>query len=312
MRRSMMVLLLSTTAVLGACATGPSVDGETVIQGPPEPVTRTVEVPVYVEQPTSKPPVEKPEPKRDPLQVLAEVNRRTIRIPDPNDYIGTVYTIPTVPGIVYQVYMAEGKPTTIDLPPGEYYKKVILSKPERWEPSDLGISESEDGEKVQTISIRPFEGGLRNEALIIKTNRTTHRFNISTYRGNTYHRGVQMQAPAKGLEFSESDALPGVEPLGAEPRIPSDAGDYSYQIGGDKVPWRPSAVFSYAGKTYVELPTGNGPILPPQVVDTSTGGDRVVNWYVSHKRYIVIPDQVLTKAELRRDGKVVQIQKVRE
>lgn len=312
MRRHLIALLLSSTTVLGACASGPSGDGATVIHGPQEPQIQKVEVPVYVEQPTSKPPFEKPEKKRDPLQVLAEVNRKTIRIPDPNDYIGTVYAIPTVPNIVYQVYMAEGKPTTIDLPPGEFYKKVVLSKPDRWEPMDLGTSESEDGEKVQTISIRPYEGGLKNETLIIKTNRTTHRFNISTYRGNTYHRGVLMKAPAKGLEFTESDALPGVEPLGAEPRIPSDAGDYSYHIGGDRVPWRPSAVFSHAGKTYVELPTGNGPILPPQVVDTSTGGDRVVNWYVSHKRYIVIPDQMLTKAELRRDGKVVQIQKVRE
>src|SRR4051794_34120656 len=106
MRRHLMVLLLSSTALLGACASsGPSGDGDTVIQGPAEPQVERVEVPVYVEQPTSKPPVEKPEPKRDPLKVLAEINRKTIRIPDPNDYVGTVYAIPTVPNIVYQVYM---------------------------------------------------------------------------------------------------------------------------------------------------------------------------------------------------------------
>lgn len=312
MKRHLMILL-SSTALLGACASGPSGGGgDTVIQGPPEPVTRTVEVPVYVEQLTSKPPVEKLEPKQDPLKVLAEVNRRTVRIPDPNDYIGTIYAVPTVPNIVYQVYMAEGKPTTIDLPPGETYRKVILSKPHLWEPSDLGESESEKGEVVQTISIRPYQAGLRNESLIIKTNRTTHRFNISTYRGNTYHRGVQMMAPAKGLDFAASDALPGVEPLGSEPRIPTDVADYGYAISRSNAPWKPSAVFTHAGKTYIELPRGNGPVLPPQVVDTSTGSDRAVNWYVSNKRYIVIPDQVLTKAELRRDGSVIEIQRERE
>src|SRR3954470_7949093 len=75
MNRHLMVLLLSSTAVLGACAAGPSGGGtETVIQGPPEPVTRTVEVPVYVQVPEANPPKDKAPVRRDPLKVLAEIN----------------------------------------------------------------------------------------------------------------------------------------------------------------------------------------------------------------------------------------------
>src|SRR4051812_798824 len=121
-----------------------------------------------------------------------------------------------------------------------------------------------------------------------------------------------MQAPARGLQFDPPDGPPGVEPLGSDSRIPTDAADYGYSISQDSVPWRPSAVFTHAGKTYIELPRDGGPVVPPQVVDTSTGSDRAVNWYVSNKRYMVIPDQVLRRAELRRDGAVIEIERMKE
>jgi hypothetical protein len=121
-----------------------------------------------------------------------------------------------------------------------------------------------------------------------------------------------MQAPAGGLQFDPPDGPPGVEPLGNDSRIPTDAADYGYSISQDSVPWRPSAVFTHAGKTYIELPRDGGPVVPPKVVDTSTGSDRAVNWYVSHQRYMVIPDQVLQRAELRRDGKVIGIERMKE
>lgn len=312
MNRGLMILLLSSTAILGACAAGPSGGGgETVIQGPPEPVTRTVEVPVYVHVPEANPPPDKVPVKRDPLKVLSEVNQRSTRIPDPDDYIGAIYRVPTIPGILYQVYMAEGQPTTIDLPPGEPYEGYSISKPNKWEREILGTSTNEDGETVQTIQIRPYEAGLRGETLHIKTRKTKYTFKINTYKSH-FHHSVEMMAPAKDAVFAPNDDPPGVQPIGHEPRIPTDVGDYGYSISRADVPWRPSAVFTHAGKTYIELPRGNGPVQPPQVVDTSTGTDKAVNWYVSHKRYMVIPDQVLTKAELRRGDKTITIQREHE
>src|SRR3954447_23846085 len=175
MNRHLMVLLLSSTAILGACAAGPSGGGnETVIQGPPEPVTRTVEVPVYVQVPEANPPKDKAPDRRDPLKVLAEINQRSTRIPDPDDYIGATYSVPTIPGMLYQIYMAEGQPTTIDLPPGELYRGYTISKPNLWEREDLGISTNENGESVQTILIRPYEAGLRGETLTLKTDKTKY------------------------------------------------------------------------------------------------------------------------------------------
>jgi type IV secretory pathway VirB9-like protein len=309
----LMILLLSSTTLLGACAAGPSGGSinETVINGPPPPVIKTVDVPVFVHVPESNPPKDKPPKKRDPLKVLAEVNSRSVVIPDPDDYIGATYVLPTIPNMLYQVYMAEGQLTTIDLPPGETYRKVSISKPDRWEIIDLGTSENDDGEQVQTIQVRPYEGGLRRETLNIKTNRTTHRFKVNTYKG-IFHHGVVMKAPAKGLQFDPPEGPPGVEPLGHEPRIPTDIGDYGYSIGKGKAPWRPSAVFTHAGKTFIELPANGGPVQPPQLVDTSTGEDKAVNWYVSHKRYMVVPDQVLTKAELRRGETTIKIERIEE
>jgi type IV secretion system protein VirB9 len=311
MRRTNLLALLLSSTILAACASS-SPGGETVIEGPQPPQIQTVEVPVYVQQEAFTPPVEKEPKPRDPLKVLAEVNKRSIRIPNPNNYIGTVYVVPTVPNAVYQIYLGEGQPTSIELPPGESYRKVVIAKRDLYEVIDGDFTTNEDGKTIHSILIEPLQGGLKNQSLIIKTDKTIHRFNVNTYRGNTYHRGVRMSAPAKDLVFPPTDAPPGVEPLGAEPRIPVDAGDYAYRITGDKVDWKPSAVFSHGGKTYVELPAGNVPIRPPQVVDTSTGQDRVVNWYVSKKRYIVVPDQVLKVAELRRDGKTVTIQRERE
>jgi type IV secretory pathway VirB9-like protein len=311
MKRSLMVLLLSSTTVLGACATGPSGSGETVIQGPPEPVTRTVEVPVYVQVPEANPPKDRKPVKRDPLKVLAEVNQRSTRIPDPDDYIGATYSVPTIPGILYQVYMAEGQPTTIDLPPGQAYRAGSISNPSKWERADLGISANDNGESVQTLLIRPYEAGLRNQTLTIKTDKTQLIYKINTYRG-IFHHAVVMQAPLKELDFPASDALPGVEPFGSEPAIPTDAADYGYSIGPSNERWRPSAVFTHGGKTYIELPIDAGKVLPPKVVDTSTGTDRPVNAYVSHKRYLIIPDQVLTRAELRWGDTAIKIQRTRE
>jgi type IV secretory pathway VirB9-like protein len=137
-----------------------------------------------------------------------------------------------------------------------------------------------------------------------------YRFKINTYKG-IFHHGVRMKAPTKGLIFEPPETL-GVEPIGTEPRIPIEAGDYGYSIGKGNAPWRPSAIFTHAGKTFIELPANNGPVLPPDVVDTSTGTDRPVNWYRSHKRYMIIPDQVLTKAELRRGDTVIKIERIKE
>src|SRR3954453_6299728 len=124
MRRATLPAVMLSFTVLAACASS-SPDGETVIEGPPPPRIRTGEGPVYVQEARSTPPKDMAPPRpRDPLGVLADVNRRSIRIPDPNDYVGTVYVVPTIPDIVYQVYMGEGQPTTIDLPPGETYRKV--------------------------------------------------------------------------------------------------------------------------------------------------------------------------------------------
>lgn len=309
--RSIMILLLATMA-LAACSTTQSGSGETVIEGPAAPQVQGVAVPVLGVQEPFTAPVEKETKPRDPLKVLADVNRNSIRVPNPNNYIGTVYVVPTVPNVVYQIYLGEGQPTSIELPPGESYRKVVIAKRDLYEVIDGDFTTNDDGETVHSILIEPLQGGLKNQSLIIKTDRTIHRFNVNTYGGNTYHRGVRMSAPAKDLIFPPTDAPPGVEPLGAEPRIPVDAGDYAYRTSGDRVDWKPSAVFSHGGKTFIELPAGNGPIRPPQVVDISTGRDRVVNWYVSNKRYIVVPDQVLKVAELRRDGKTVTIERERE
>jgi hypothetical protein len=310
MKRCLMALLLSSTALLGACA-GPS-GGETVIQGPSEPITKTVNVPVYVHVPEANPPKDKAPVKPDPLKHLKAINENTIYVPDPDDYRGTVYVVPTIPNMAYQIYMAEGKPTTIDLPPGDTKSSLAISKPNGWEVLDLGVGENENGEQVQTIQVRPYQAGYRGEILNIKTEKTgTHRFQINTYKG-IFHRGVVMQKPAKNLVFDTSDVLPGVSTDEPAPRIPTDVADYGYSISKSKAPWRPSAVFTHGGKTYIELPVDNGPVLKPELVDTSTGEDRVVNWYVSHKRYMVVPDQVLTKAELRRGETVIEIERIEE
>ncbi|GEO42816.1 hypothetical protein SAE02_69640 [Skermanella aerolata] len=310
MNHSLMILLSSTT-ILGACAAGLSGGGETVIQGAPEPATRTVEVPVYVQVPEVNPPKDLPRIKRDPLKALAEVNQRSTRIPDPDDYIGATYTVPTIPGILYQIYMAEGQPTTIDLPPGQVYRAGSISNPSKWERADLGISTNDAGESIQTLLIRPYEGGLKNQTLTIKTDKTELIYKINTYK-SIFHHAVVMKAPLKGLEFAASDALPGIEPFGSEPGIPVDVADYGYTIGQSKEHWRPSAVFTHAGKTWIELPVDAGKVVPPKVVDTSTGTDRPVNAYVSHKRYLVIPDQVLAKAELRWGTTAIKIERSKE
>jgi P-type conjugative transfer protein TrbG len=309
MRKLVFALLCSTT--LAACASSDVASGPTVLQGPSEPPPpMVVERMVPVSVPTPMKLLEEKKPERvSPTAAVNAANRDAIRVPDPNDFVhGAVMEAPVIPGAVYQIYAAVDRITEIDLLPGEVRDTVVISNSHLWEVKEAFYGDDEN--KVTAILIEPFKAGLRDQDLIITTNKGRYRFAVNTY-SQTHNKvfkfrdtdGLSNRLPPRSLSAAAG------EPVGHKPRIPTDLGDYGYAVQG-KASWKPSAVFTHGGRTYIEFPTGRGPMVPPSLVATADG-ERVVNYHVEG-RYMVVPDEVLMHAELRRDGDTVTIIRERE
>ena len=224
-----------------------------------------------------------------PLGQVQAANRRAMREPRDDLYIGAVQIYPWSEGALYRLYTAPEQVSDIALQPGEAVTSVAAGDTPRWV---IGDTTSGTGSAQRThILVKPSSTGLSTN-LVIATDR------------RVYH--VQLESTARTAMTSISwtypeDTLLAVKAAAAAPvatGVAVDALDFNYRIEGDSPSWWPVRAFDDGRQVFIEfpptLPQGEA---PPLFIRGEGGRAELVNYRLRGRYYVV--DRLFAAAELR-------------
>jgi P-type conjugative transfer protein TrbG len=178
-----------------------------------------------------------------------------------------------------QIVCAALNVTDIELQPGEVVRDVAPGDSERWLVTPTLSGEST---KTEHLIVKPKDFGLKT-SLVVTTDRRTYHLELVSHEKDfmAYVRFLYKDAPAAVTPVSAPAKAPAAKPVAPasgpkvrvayEEAVPStkrvlkqsegkgadswDAQeDDGYRISG-KAPWKPSRVYTEAGKTFIELPS---------------------------------------------------------
>jgi type IV secretion system protein VirB9 len=223
-------------------------------------------------------------------------------------------TVNPLPGAAGQVMFVFGatmptlvcaplQPTDLELQSGELVNDIFLGDTARWVVS-VGSSGSTGQERTHLV-FKPFDAGQETSAVITTDRRTYHIKLVSDpkkhipYAGFTYpedeHAKLAKQLADQKRESRWQSAGPQLaEATGKEVRL-SDL-DFTYQITGDDVPWRPEQVFNDGGSTIIRLPDAVQQTDMPVLLVEQSGEKTLVNYRTRGTTMIV--DGVFSKGLL--------------
>lgn len=195
------------------------------------------------------------------------------------------------------------QPTDLELQSGELVNDIFLGDTARWVVS-VGSSGSAGHERTHLV-FKPFDAGLETMAVITTDRRTYHIKLVSDpnkhipYAGFRYpedeYMALQSQlATQKRKEHWQSAGPKAAEVTGKEVRL-SDL-DFSYQVTGDDVPWRPEQVFNDGENTIIRLPDAVRQTDMPVLLVEESGEKTLVNYRTRGTTMIV--DGVFSKGLL--------------
>jgi type IV secretion system protein VirB9 len=188
----------------------------------------------------------------------------------------------------------------IQLQAGEKVNNVKLGDTVRWKIE--GARSGPEGAQIVHLVIKPTQADL-DTALVITTDRRAYHLRLTSHATQwmpviafSYPEELdarlagflaeekQRQADADRRKLQVEDQGLRVEDL-----------DFNYVIDG-KSPWRPTRVFADGAHTYVDLPKAVSTEDAPILLVMNQAGQRVVNYRVHDRRYIV--DGVFQHMEL--------------
>jgi type IV secretion system protein VirB9 len=193
--------------------------------------------------------------------------------------------------------------TDIELEPGEQITNVHVSDPVRWSVSG---SWSGAGDTLVThVIVKPQLPDI-SANLLVHTDRRTYSIDlVSTaegrfmpYVGFVYPEVPSLMKAANDESWKELDARykaaekeKGLEE-GRRAKALDPANiylDYTIKVtaGNKKVPWKPTAAYDIAGKTYIVMPAAMGVTEAPALFVKQGNRDKLVNYRVEGSVYIV-------------------------
>jgi type IV secretion system protein VirB9 len=223
-----------------------------------------------------------------PLVRVEAANRKAVREPAGDFYVGAVQVYPWVEGNLYRLYTAPEQVSDIALQPGESLISVAAGDTARWV---IGDTASGSGTARRThILVKPSAAGLSTNLVIAtESNARSAMASISwTYPEDAL---LALRAASPGAIAETVAAGVAVEAL-----------DFNYRIEGDRPPWRPLRAFDDGRQVFIEfpptLPQGEA---PPLFVRGEGGRAELVNYRLRGRYYVV--DRLFAVAELRLGGK---------
>ena len=181
----------------------------------------------------------------------------------------------------------------IELEAGEEILNVSLGDSNRWLASPAF---SGDGEGLTPhVLVKPTELGIATNAVITTTRRTYYlglvsRTDAAHVRRVKFYYPQDLVQQANGIFRAnamqrQQDQRTTIARL---PRFAPEALNFSYQIEGDGVPWKPVRVFDDGTHVYIQMPQAMRVTeAPALLVQTRTGDAALVNYRLRQPYYVV-------------------------
>ena len=207
--------------------------------------------------------------------------------------------------------------TDIELEPGEVVTQVNVGDTTRWS-VESAVSGS-GSEQTQHLIVKPRDIGLTTSLVVTTDHRTYHLMLVSDEKGFMHwvrfvYDHEKTAQPASTPMPAVAAPAPTPQRVAADPPRPrhqpsdgkrvalmeADDTDDGYVVSG-KADWRPVAVYSKGGKTYIEMPASvrhkEAPVLFEETRKGLFHHEKIlVNYRVKGRWYVV--DKVIDKGTL--------------
>lgn len=295
-----LLLLLSLSGVLVACASSPPLEAPTDervpaarLPEPPKPV-EVVEIPRLLPLPGQLKP--KPQPSEsaaaDPRGAVSVAHEAARVEPTLDNYVNATQLWPFSPDALYQVYTSPERVTDIALEAGETLISVSAGDTVRWVIGDT-LSGTGTEERVHVL-VKPVRADLATN-LVIHTNRRSYHLEL-TATPDTWMAAVAWRYPLDRLAMLKTHTANAEAVAPVATGVALERLNFRYSISGDSPAWRPLRAFDDGAKVYIQFPAGVSD-LPPLFTVGPKGQVELVNYRSRPPYYLV--DRLFEAAELR-------------
>lgn len=229
---------------------------------------------------------------KKPRADVGETNQSAIRGPADASLVGALHEFAYERGALYAIQASPSRITDIALEAGEQLLSVSAGDTTRW---IVGDAKSGAGASVQAhVLVKPNAASLATN-LVVMTDRRVYHIELKSVSGPAM-AAVSWRYPAE-MMVQNAPATP--TPTGApdKPAFQPEALNLRYKISGDKVDWRPLAVFDDGSQVFIEMPPVISKIEAPPLFVSGPDGAELVNYRVRGNFYIV--DRLFKQAELK-------------
>lgn len=245
----------------------------------------------------SREPVKLNAKEKKALSLAQEWKDRTINpVMEPGGKVIFVFGA-TMPTLVCAPLM----PTDLELQPGELVNDVFVGDTARWV---VSVGRSGAGAERTHLIFKPFDAGLETTAVITTDRRTYHVKLISDQKGHIPYAGFRYpedEQAALNRQLAAAQRAEQRQSVRPEMTVTSKAVrlsdlDFSYEITGDDVLWRPEQVFNDGSSTIIRLPQSVQQTDMPVLLVEEGGEKTMVNYRVRGVTLVV--DGVFSKGIL--------------
>ena len=291
MKRSVWVsgLLLS----LGGCATSPPPAPPPIISAPPTPIAQSTSAPLKGSDLLAQ----------QPPQVQAAVKQHAQEGAWPTFREENSQLYPYREGPQPVIDCEPLTSTDIQLEAGETITDVALGDSERWQATPAASGDPRN--PVPHIAIKPQAPGIRTN-LTIYTTRHIYHLSLRSRPGHSTEQvafyypdelaAAMAEADRKAAQSKPEDNQSGDIVAAALKTADSSTLNFSYQIDGPAVPWRPLRAFDDGFHVYIQMPPALRTADAPALLVDSAGGTQMVNYRVRGNYYVV--DRLFDRAVL--------------
>lgn len=233
------------------------------------------------------------------LPAIVKARRDAVITSAPEGFINATQYFQYEQGALYELHVALGYLSTIQLQPGEELINYAAGDTSRWIIGNVARGDQ------QLLLVKATRPDLSTN-IVVSTNKRIYLIEATSRKGNAYNATIAWTYPQE--EISQQVAAVDRENERRADTIvtgvPIEQLDFGYKISGDKPSWRPIRAFSDGVKTYVEFPKGSNE-APPLFLRDASGSGQLVNYRIKRNYYIV--DRLFDEAELKLDGTTVRI-----